>query len=284
MVGVDCIRLPTPVTMTERVAAGFGSKLRAARERRGITLRQIANATKISPSALEALERNDFSRLPGGIFSRAFVRSYALEVGLDPDETIQEFIAQLPQDSGVATQLTAEHVEDNEALESDRRMAATVIRLLALSIPIAGLVLYFGFTGRQGARSSNGTTQVPTPAPSEAASEGASASTPEATIGLPSQESAEVATTSAPLIVELVATAPCWIKTTIDSGQPAERTLQAGQRLQLEVGRELELTAGDGAALTMIINGVQAAPLGGAGQVVTRRVSTSNFREYLPER
>jgi cytoskeletal protein RodZ len=269
--------------MAERVAAGFGSKLKAARERRGITLRQIANATKISPSALEALERNDFSRLPGGIFSRAFVRSYALEVGLDPDATIQEFIAQLPQDSVMAGQLTAEHVEDNEALESDRRMAATVIRLIALSIPIAGLVLYFGFTGRQGARSSNGATQVPTLVPSEAASEGVSP-TPEATTGLPSQGSVEVATTSAPLIVELLATAPCWIKTTIDSGQPAERTLQAGERLRLEVGRELELTAGDGAALTMIINGVQTAPLGGAGQVVTRRVSTSNFREYLPER
>ena len=41
-------------------------------------------------SALEALERNDISRLPGGIFSRAFVRSYAIEVGLDPEATIQD--------------------------------------------------------------------------------------------------------------------------------------------------------------------------------------------------
>ena len=75
-------------------AGGFGAKLREARERRGISLRQIANATKISVAALEALERNDISRLPGGIFSRAFVRSYAIEVGLDPDKAIQEFIAQ----------------------------------------------------------------------------------------------------------------------------------------------------------------------------------------------
>ena len=83
----------------ERIPGGFGSKLREARERRGMSLRQIANATKISMGALEALERNQLSRLPGGIFSRAFVRSYAIEVGLDPDATIQEFIAQFPRDS-----------------------------------------------------------------------------------------------------------------------------------------------------------------------------------------
>src|SRR4051794_5598315 len=70
----------------------FGGKLRQARERRGVSLRQIAASTKISVSALEALERNDVSKLPGGIFSRAFVRSYACEVGLDPAETIREFL------------------------------------------------------------------------------------------------------------------------------------------------------------------------------------------------
>ena len=64
----------------DRTPGDFGSRLRAARERRGITLRQIASSTKISVGVLEALERNDISRLPGGIFGRAFVRSYAVEV------------------------------------------------------------------------------------------------------------------------------------------------------------------------------------------------------------
>ena len=81
---------------------GFGDKLREARERRGLSLRQIANATKISVGVLEALERNDISKLPGGIFGRAFVRSYASEVGLDPEATIQDFIAQFPNDSVTA--------------------------------------------------------------------------------------------------------------------------------------------------------------------------------------
>ena len=56
----------------------FGGKLRQAREARGISFRQIAASTKISVAALEALERNDVSKLPGGIFSRSFVRSYAV--------------------------------------------------------------------------------------------------------------------------------------------------------------------------------------------------------------
>jgi cytoskeletal protein RodZ len=70
----------------------FGMKMKRQREERGVTLRQIADATKISMGSLEALERNDISRLPGGIFSRAFVRSYALEIGLDPEQTVRDFL------------------------------------------------------------------------------------------------------------------------------------------------------------------------------------------------
>jgi cytoskeletal protein RodZ len=132
----------------ERMSGGFGGRLRETREQRGISLRQIANATKISVSALEALERNEISRLPGGIFSRAFVRSYAIEVGLDPEETIQDFIAQFPHDSVTAGHPTSEQVDDNEAHESNRRMATAFVRLIAISAPIVAAVLYFGGPGR----------------------------------------------------------------------------------------------------------------------------------------
>src|SRR3954465_12929911 len=121
----------------ERTATGFGQMLRDARERRGMTLRQIAAATKISIAVLEALERNDISKLPGGIFGRAFVRSFATEVGLDPEATIQEFIAQFRDDSVAAGHPPSEQIEDNEALESKRRMAWTFLSLIGLSIPVA---------------------------------------------------------------------------------------------------------------------------------------------------
>src|SRR5205809_5990210 len=135
----------------DRIAGGVGAKLRDARERRGVSLRQIANATKISVGVLEALERNDISRLPGGIFSRAFVRSYAIEVGLDPESTIQEFIAQFPNDSVTAGHPSSDRGEDHEAVESDRRLAGTLLWLILVSIPIAGAVLYFATAGRTAA-------------------------------------------------------------------------------------------------------------------------------------
>ena len=80
-------------------AADFGSRMRHTREQRGVSLRQIAQTTKLSVSALEALERNDISRLPGGIFSRAFIRSYAAEIGADPENTVRDFLAQYPHES-----------------------------------------------------------------------------------------------------------------------------------------------------------------------------------------
>lgn len=167
----------------DRSPGDFGSKLRAARERRGVSLRQIANATKISVGALEALERNDVSRLPGGIFSRAFVRSYAAEVGLDPDETIQEFLTQFQHDPAAAAQPPSAQVEDTEALESDRRMASTFLRLMAFSIPLAVAVVYFGVSGR---------TASPRPAETAAGAEPARppASTAAGPIALPAAEPA----------------------------------------------------------------------------------------------
>jgi len=87
-----------PISMLDRPLTDFGERLRRARDARGISLRQVANVTRITVRALEAVERNDFSRLPGGIFTRAFVRAYAEEVGLDPEATLREFLAQCPED------------------------------------------------------------------------------------------------------------------------------------------------------------------------------------------
>src|SRR5213594_2058548 len=118
----------------DRAPDDFGSKLREARERRGVSLRQIADATKISVAVLEALERNDVSRLPGGIFSRAFVRSYAVEVGLDPDTTIQEFVAQFPHDAGPGGHDTMPAI-GHAALEHDRRLSRKLLQLVGVGVP-----------------------------------------------------------------------------------------------------------------------------------------------------
>jgi transcriptional regulator with XRE-family HTH domain len=74
----------------------FGPRLRAERERRGISLDTLAAVTKVGPELWEGLERNDFSRWPSGIFARAFVRDYARAVGLDADEVINDFCRNFP--------------------------------------------------------------------------------------------------------------------------------------------------------------------------------------------
>jgi cytoskeleton protein RodZ len=120
----------------------FGMMLKRAREARGISLRQIATATKISPAALEALERNDISSLPGGIFSRAIVRSYAIEVGLDPERTVHDFIELFPHESVTAGSPHVPH-EDHEAIESNREIAQTAVRLIVISAIVAAAIVYF---------------------------------------------------------------------------------------------------------------------------------------------
>ena len=135
----------------QKGAADFGRKLSEARERRGLSLRQISNSTKISMLTLEALERNDIRRLPGGIFGRGVVRSYALEVGLDPESLIEEFMGQFPHDSVTAGHPTTTQIEDHEKVESDRRMATAFLRLVLISVPVAAFVIYFATHGRRAA-------------------------------------------------------------------------------------------------------------------------------------
>lgn len=74
-----------------------GERLREARERRGVSLRQIAEQTNVSVRSLEAIERNQLDKLPGGIFTRGFIRSYASQVGLDPDAVVRQFLQDEPQ-------------------------------------------------------------------------------------------------------------------------------------------------------------------------------------------
>lgn len=114
--------------------------MKRMREERGVTLRQIADRTKLSVSALEALERNDISRLPGGIFSRSFVRSYAIEIGLDPEQTVREFIAQFPHDS---VSLGSPHVRGDDLDERPSTRPTTVIVMVVLlALVIAAIVVF----------------------------------------------------------------------------------------------------------------------------------------------
>jgi hypothetical protein len=74
---------------------------------------------------------------------------------------------------------------------------------------------------------------------------------------------------------------PCWVTATIDGRKTLDRLLQAGERQTIDLRRELILTVGDAAAISMTLNGAAARPLGKAGEVVTTKLTPNNFQDYL---
>jgi cytoskeletal protein RodZ len=113
----------------------LGSRLKQARLARGVSLRQIEASTKISVGALEALEKNDYARLPGGIFARSFVRAYAVAVGLDPEETVHQFLTEyekFERDNDRSAKRPEITPDDLEFLERQRNALRTLRLVLVL--------------------------------------------------------------------------------------------------------------------------------------------------------
>jgi cytoskeletal protein RodZ len=75
--------------------ASFGEEIKRERELRGISLREISDATKINMRFLEALENNDFEHLPGGQFNKGFIRAYASYIGIDPEKIVNSYLLEL---------------------------------------------------------------------------------------------------------------------------------------------------------------------------------------------
>ena len=275
--------------MSPPPAATVGARLREAREQRGLPLRQIAERTRISVMALEALERNDVKRLPGGLFTRAFVRAYASEVGLNPDRAVEDFVAQFPHDPVLAGG-PGRPIEDNEAIEADRRIAETLIRLVLLSLPVAAAVIYFGTrqpatavpTGDVHASAAGrAPTEIePTISTAETASDavqfarapvGGSVPEPAAAAGAGSGE----------LMLVIAPQADCWVSVTVDGRTAPSQLLVRGQRREARALREIVVTIGDAGACAYTLNGHTGRPLGARGQVVTRRITLENYRALL---
>jgi cytoskeleton protein RodZ len=118
----------------------FGARMKRLREQRGVALRDIADTTKISVSFLEALERNDISRLPGGIFSRGLVRAYAEQIGADPEVTVREFLARFPDESVTDGSPYARSQEINT--DPPSQIARRALIAVAVLIPLVVLIVW----------------------------------------------------------------------------------------------------------------------------------------------
>ena len=117
--------------MNETSFEELGLKLKTQREAKGLSLRDIADRTRIPLSNLEALEAGDPRGLPASVFVKGFLRSYALEIGLKPDDIIHEYkTINLQQEEH---QIVEKKVRgDGPSLASLRKMVAPGIALVAL--------------------------------------------------------------------------------------------------------------------------------------------------------
>jgi cytoskeleton protein RodZ len=120
------------------MAASIGEQLRLAREERGIGLREICDQTRISVHYLEAIEANDFKRLPGGVFNRSFIKAYAKYVGYDEREAIEKYTRYLREhgDSSDDVNTTPMHSKVYTETPATRSPILTVV----LSVVILALL------------------------------------------------------------------------------------------------------------------------------------------------
>lgn len=143
------------------MASTLGEKLQEAREARGISISEVAEQTRISSHYLEGIEADDYSALPGGIFNKGFVKSYAKYVGVDEQEALQDY-AKL-----VASQ--ENEVEDDvqnysPQVLTDDNSSSTKVSTIIFAIIILGLMTWGIFAllpylqGEQGV-----VTPTPTP-------------------------------------------------------------------------------------------------------------------------
>lgn len=124
----------------------FGARLKATRDRRGITLATLAQSTKISASRFAELERGDFSHWPEGIYKRAFFRAYACGIGLPPEPTLGEFLQIFPDEEGVVTRdAEGGHAQPSASVEDARDPDA--FRLMLAHEPAALAARAFGSRG-----------------------------------------------------------------------------------------------------------------------------------------
>lgn len=135
----------------------IGEKLRLAREARGTALRDISEQTRISIRYLEAIETDDYKRLPGGIFNRSFIRAYAKFIGYDEHQALEDYARTLRErgetdDEGSKSHQSLVYTDDGGASSraSVKTLILAILILAALSLAVwGGLEFYKRRTGQR---------------------------------------------------------------------------------------------------------------------------------------
>jgi cytoskeleton protein RodZ len=269
-----------------------GERLRRARLDAGKTLNQVATETKIQLWILDAIERDDFSRVPGGVFIRGYLAAVARAVGVNPSEILMAYSPEIaPQP--VPPPPASPPPDPNEVTGTPLWQYAVIVAMV-----LVAAVLWRNLTKTSHDIAAAPTlpplvsappTTVPPPAPTpvpanqptESGATATSGATPPSAPAEP-HDGEPTATTSALLIVQLHANGEVWIEADADGQRKVYQLFEQGQELRLEGQKEIRLLVGDAAAVSYTINGKPGRPLGGTGVVRQFVVSPANV-ESLTE-
>jgi transcriptional regulator with XRE-family HTH domain len=264
-------------------------RLRAAREQAGLSIEDIAATTKIRRAALQAIERGEFERLPGDFYTRAFLRTYARELHLPPDEIVHDYdaergVAQPQPEIAVAVTASGEPAESPRKRGLGYRPIPAAWSIPAWSIP--------GWLTSQSARSTAAITLVVgillmmtvfrhRPAdnrPHEAGAVGTSGVVEAAPA--PSDAHPPVDTPPEKLILEIHPAGPTWVTGAADGKRVLYRLLAPGEHVTVEAKNDLTFRVGNAVAFTFAINGLPGKPLGGPDEIREFRITRENYRSF----
>lgn len=250
----------------------IGAKLRQERASRGLSIADIAHYTRIPSRHLEAIENDDFSELPGLVFTRNFVRQYALALNLDPDP----LLAELPRQDESTVQLPNPPERKRSSYQQDRRVRSVISSLIWIVVAGgAGMLAYVHYNG-SGKMTPHQVEASSAPDQSAPASGGPPASarqTEQPSAAVSSSGATPAAEKVAPVNVVLTAHAPAWIEVTADGKTAFVGTLQTDETRNISAAEQVKVVTGNAGALTVSLNGKTLESLGPVGQVRTVRLT-----------
>jgi transcriptional regulator with XRE-family HTH domain len=251
--------------------ATLGADLQHARELAGLSIDDLSARTKIRRHMLEAIERNDFGSIPGGLLARGYLRAYAGEVGLPPETIAARYRTEF---GGDAPPLVEPFKYRTDVWDFSRTDQSTLTLAMVVLIVIVGVSIYVSQRppahGPQQPVGTAGQT-VPPGAPTDAAPEplriAHSAGTGGATASLP----------AVLMKVEIIPTRVVWVEATADGKRILYALVSPGQRQVIEARQEFLLRVGDAGAFRYMVNGVQGREVGGPGEVREMRITRQNY-------
>jgi cytoskeletal protein RodZ len=240
----------------------FGELLKREREMREVSLNEVTVATRIAPRFLEAFEREDWEKLPGGFFNRGFVRAIARYLGLDEEHLLAEY------DLAYGQQKIETSAPPKEPIPSPSKWLA-VLALLVVMVGLAGVVTGGVYGWRRYAAYRAAKRSLPSSVTSQ----------PQAPSSLPSLTLDTPASLASPLDLSVSASAATRVRILADGKLLLDTKLRAGETCHFSAGQRFEVTAGDSSAVLLELNGRAMPPLGPAGASSTIMLSQENLRQ-----